>query len=126
MTKTLTPIELVAFGMRLATRDDTKLPDSVFTGELSEMFRGDSESRKADLSRYLATIGVAWTSGPVIDAVAVSMASVRDRAAAAEMLRQARRTIDATQREFDHPNIAGADRLAAVMSALMSIEGGTR
>ena len=126
MTKTLTPIELVAFGMRLATSDHTKLPDSVFVGELSEMFRGDSDSRKADLSRYLATIGVAWTSGPVIDAVAVAMASVRDRAAAAEMLRQARRTIDATQREFDHPNIAGADRLAAVMSALMSIEGVSR
>ena len=33
MTKTLTPIELVAFGMRLATRDDTKLPDSVFRSQ---------------------------------------------------------------------------------------------
>jgi hypothetical protein len=90
------------------------------------MFRGDSDSRKADLSRYLATIGVAWTSGPVIDAVAVAMVSVRDRVAAAEMLRQARRTIDATQREFDHPNIAGQERLSAVISALAAIKGTTR
>jgi len=105
-------LELIALGMRLATKDSDKLPDDVFSGELSAMFTGDADRRKAALRDFLAGLDVTWDGGPVIDSVSTWVKYLRDISESKEYLRRVRLELERDELTLAYPNIAGTYNLS--------------
>ena len=107
-----TPLELIALGMRLATKDSDKLPDDVFSGELSAMFTGDADRRKEALRDFLAGLDVTWDGGPVIDSVSTWVKYLRDISESKAYLRRVRLELERDEMTLTYPNIAGTYNLS--------------
>ena len=115
-------VELIAFGMRLATKDE-RLPDVIFeNSDLEFMFAGEGDARIRALVEYLLNIGVSWEDGSVVDAIALEMKAIADRRIAKKMILDARKMLEKSNMVLDYPNIAGVKHISRVVSALTAIQ----
>lgn len=108
-----------ALGLRIGSKANAKvLTDELFAGEFASLFAGTADERSATLRSWLASLGVAWTSGDVVESVAETLRKELERAKARASLHAMRQLLDQADRALRYPNISWPEQLDSVVKSL--------